>query len=142
MTIKGDRIASDGARIWGLNFRLSTVVLGEATPAIKALGIEPKELFVLDGVEDLGYPAPIAERLSMSRPTIALHLRHLEDKALITREMDQSDLRRHRLTLTPHGRTIARRARQLLSEAYDARLNRLSATERDQFAALLAALVE
>lgn len=133
---------SDGTRIWGLNFRLSTVVLEEATPAIEALGIEAKEFFVLDGVEELGYPAMIAQRLSMSRPTIALHLRHLEDKALLTREMDQSDLRRHRLTLTEEGREVTRKARKVLSEAYDARLDRLDASEKEHFAMLLAKLVD
>jgi hypothetical protein len=40
----------DGARIWGLNFRLSTVVLGEAAAGIEALGIETKEFFVLAGM--------------------------------------------------------------------------------------------
>jgi DNA-binding MarR family transcriptional regulator len=132
----------DGARIWGLNFRLSTVVLGEAAPAIEALGIEAKEFFVLDSVEELSYPAMIAQRLSMSRPTITLHLRHLEDKRLLTREMEQSDLRRHRLRLTDDGREVTNKARRILSDAYDVRLGRLSAVERAHFAALLARLVE
>lgn len=133
---------SDGARIWSLNFRLSTVVLGEATPAIEALGIETKEFFVLDSVEELNYPALIAERLSMSRPMIALHVRHLEDKGLLTREMDQSDLRRHRLRLTDDGHVTTDKARELLSDCYNARLERFSGAEKDHFAALLAKLVE
>jgi DNA-binding MarR family transcriptional regulator len=133
---------SDGARIWGLNFRLSTVVLGEATPAIEALEIEAKEFFVLDSVEELSYPALIAQRLFMSRPTIALHLRHLEDKGLLTREIDQNDLRRHWLSLTDKGREVTSKAHKILSDAYEERLERLSGVERGHFAALLAKLVD
>jgi DNA-binding MarR family transcriptional regulator len=133
---------ADGARIWGLNYRLSTVVLGEAAGGIEALGIETKEFFVLDGVEELHYPAAIAQRLSMSRPTIALHLRNLEEKGLLTREVDQGDLRRHRLRLTTKGTDIAREARYVLSNAYAARLARLDDGESLQFGKLLAKLVD
>ncbi len=132
----------DGARIWNLNFHLSTVVLAEATPAIEALGIEAKEFFVLDGVEDLEYPAAIAERLSMSRPMIALHLRQLEEKKLLIREMDRKDLRRHRLSLTPAGLAVTTAARHVLSQAYEARLQRLNRNERERFVALLEKLVD
>ena len=135
-TASGD----DGARIWGLNFRLSTDVLAEATSGIEALGIEAKEFFVLDGIEDLSYPGEIAKRLSMSRPTMTLHLRNLEKKGLVLREMDQGDLRRHRLALTLQGSEVARKARELVSGAYSHRLNRLDVSERERFGELLAKL--
>ena len=131
----------DGVRIWGLNFRLSTDVLGDATDGIEALGIEVKEFFVLDGVEELSYPAEIAQRLSMSRPTMTLHLRNQEKKGVLTREVDPGDLRRHRFTLTPKGSEVARKARGLVSDAYSTRLDRLDLCERDQFGKLLAKFV-
>jgi hypothetical protein len=61
---------------------------------------------------------------------------------IMGREMDQSDLRRHRLRLTGDGRAVKDKARRLLSDAYDVRLRRLSQVERDHFAALLAKLLE
>lgn len=131
----------DGARIWSLNYRLSTLVLGEATPRIEACGIEPKEFFVLDGIHDLAYPAAVAERLSMSRPTITLHVRNLERKGLVTRAVDQSDLRRHRLTLSREGLEVLGKSRQSVSQAYAARLGRLDSVERECFEGLLAKLV-
>ena len=134
--------SEDGARIWGLNFRLSTEVLGDATTGIEELGIEAKEFFVLDGVEELSYPAEIARRLSMSRPALTLHLRNLEQKGFLTREVDRADLRRHRLTLTARGNEVARTARRLIAETYDARLDRLSVAEKKRFGKLLAKLVE
>lgn len=133
--------SDDGARIWSLNYRLSTLTLGEATPGIEALGIEAKEFFVLDGVADLTYPAAIADRLSMSRPTITLHVRNLERKRLVTRAMDPTDLRRHRLTLTAKGIDVVRDARRVVSQAYATRLGRLNDAERGRFEGLLAKLV-
>ena len=134
-------VDEEAARVWGLNLRLSTEVLSEATPGIEALGVEAKEFFVLDGAEELSFPAEIAHRLSMSRPALTLHLRNLERKGMLTRAMDQHDLRRHRLTLTDLGREVTAKARRLLSHAYAARLERLSVDERQAFRKLLAKLV-
>ena len=130
-----------GSHGWGLSFRLSTAVLSEATSEIEALGIEVKEYFVLDGVDLLPYPAQIAERLSISRPAVALHLRNLERKGLLQRAVEPTDLRRFRLSLTAEGRAVADEARQILSEKFCKRLDRLSAVEREAFSAILTTLV-
>jgi DNA-binding MarR family transcriptional regulator len=127
----------DAATIFALNTRLSVELLAEATPAIEVLGLEPKAFFVLDGLEQQPYPAELATRLSMPRPTITGYLKTLEAKGLIRRDLDAQDLRRHRLALTPHGQGVLAKARDILAACYGDRLDRLDATEQATFAALL-----
>ena len=127
----------DGARVWSLNFRLSTGVLDEAAAEMEALGIEGKEFFVLDGIVEHPYPARIARRLAMSRPAVTLHLRNLEKKGLVRRDIDVADLRRHRLTLTAKGEVVSGKAKQVIAKKYAARLARLDESERAEFSRLL-----
>jgi DNA-binding MarR family transcriptional regulator len=132
---------ADAARIFRLNFRFSTEVLNEAAPEIEASGLEPKEFFVLDGVEERPYPAELARYLSMPKPTITLYLKNLQGKGFIVRTIDEQDLRRHRLELTASGRRTVTKARAALSCRYAERLGRLSPSEQGEFAALLEKLV-
>ena len=127
----------DGARVWSLNFRLSTGVLDEAAAELAALGLEGKEFFVLDGIAEHPYPAEIARRLAMSKPAVTLHLRNLEKKGLLRRDIDPADLRRHRLTLTTKGEVVSGTARTVIAEKYAARLARLDENERAEFSRLL-----
>ncbi len=53
------------------------------------------------------------------------------------REFDSTDLRRHRLSLTAEGRKIKTRGLALISEAFAARLDRLSAAQQSQLSSLL-----
>ncbi len=128
---------NDAARIWRLNFQLSTDVLIEATPAFAMLELEAKEFFVLDGIEDRPYPAALAQHLSMPKPTMTLYLKTLQKKGFIARGIDPDDLRRHRLELTPSGRRTVERARTALSTRYGERLARLGRGEQAEFARLL-----
>lgn len=132
---------ADAATIFRLNFRFSTEVLNEAAPEIEALGLEPKEFFVLDGVEERPYPAELARYLSMPKPTITLYLKNLQGKGFIVRAIDDQDLRRHRLELTESGRRTVTESRAVLSGRYAERLGRLSAGEQAEFATLLEKLV-
>ncbi|TMV75506.1 MarR family transcriptional regulator [Thioclava sp. BHET1] len=140
MKVQG--LSTNGARVWGLNFRLSTAVLHEAAAEMATLGLEVKEFFVLDGVEDEPYPAGLARRLTISKPGLALLLRSLESKTLLRREIDPQDLRRHRLTLTPAGHRALTKARNIVSARYGARLARLEDSEREAFGRLLEKLVD
>jgi DNA-binding MarR family transcriptional regulator len=129
--------SQDAATLFALNTRLSVELLAEATPAVEALGLEPKAFFVLDGLEQQPYPAELATRLSMPRPTITGYLKTLEARGFIRRDLDAQDLRRHRLALTPHGQSVLANARDILAACYSDRLDRLDAFERATFAALL-----
>jgi len=64
-------------------------------------------------------------------------VKRLEAAAFLRREIDAGDLRRHRLILTPAGRKTVTRGLALLSDAFGARLGRLSTTQQAELAALL-----
>lgn len=130
-------VEADGARVFRLNLQLSTDTLTAAAPAIEALGLEAKEFFVLDGLDERPYPAELSRHLSIPKPTITLYLKNLQAKGLIGRVIDTHDLRRHRLKLTSSGRRVLDEARTVLSMHYSRRLMRLSKAEQVEFAKLL-----
>ncbi|VVT09907.1 MarR family transcriptional regulator [Rhizobium sp. EC-SD404] len=128
---------ADAGYVFRLNLRLSTETLASATPEIEALGLEAKEFFVLDGLEEQPYPAELARHLSVPKPTITLYLKNLQAKGLIARAIDTRDLRRHRIELTALGLATLAQARARLADRYGEKLARLSRPEQDQFVRLL-----
>jgi DNA-binding MarR family transcriptional regulator len=127
----------DAAKLWSLNYRLITSVINGVAPELAALGLEPKEFFVLAQIDAHPHPAELALRLSMPKPTVTFNVKRLEAAGFVRREIDTVDLRRHRLLLTPAGRRVVVRALALLSAAFGARLSRLSAAEQAELGALL-----
>jgi DNA-binding MarR family transcriptional regulator len=73
----------------------------------------------------------------MPKPTVTVNLKRREAAGFIRREIDAADLPRHRLIVTPAGRKAMTRGLAVLSEAFGARLGRLSASEQSQLKALL-----
>jgi len=131
---------SEAARIWRLTFQFSAEVLTEASPAIEMLGLDPKEFFVLDGIAEQPFPAELARYLSMPKPSVTAYLKSLQAKGFIAREIDASDLRRHRLLLTLTGHDVLNAARHALAARYEVRLGRLDSRERGDFEKLLGKL--
>jgi DNA-binding MarR family transcriptional regulator len=127
----------DAAKFWSLNYRLLTAVITSVTRDIGELGLETKELFVLAEIDEHPHPAELAAKLCMPKPTVTVNVKRLEAAGFVRREIDAEDLRRHRLSLTPAGRKVMTRGLLLLSEAFGARLRRLSATEQADLKALL-----
>jgi len=132
----------EAIKLWSLNYRLLTTVITSVAPDITRLGLETKELFVLAEIDDHPHPAELAVRLSMPKPTVTVYLKRLEAAGFVRREIDAADLRRHRLLLTAAGRRIMTRGLTLLSEAFGARLARLSAPEQGEFGSLLEKMTE
>jgi DNA-binding MarR family transcriptional regulator len=130
----------DPAKVWSLNYRLLTSVITSVAPAIAELGLETKELFVLAEIDEHPHPAELASTLCMPKPTVTVYLKRLEAAGFVRREIDATDLRRHRLLLTPEGRKATTEGLALLSEAFGERLSRLSAAQQAELAALLEAL--
>jgi len=128
---------SDPAKIWSLNYRLLTSVIASVAPAVTELGLEPKELFVLAEVDTHPHPAELATALCMPKPTVTVYVKRLEAAGFLRREIDATDLRRHRLSITPAGRKAMKRGLALLLDALGARLGRLSAGQQAEFQALL-----
>jgi DNA-binding MarR family transcriptional regulator len=127
----------DAARVWSLNYRLLMSVITGVAREIAALGLEPKELFLLGAVDEHPYPAELATELCIPKPTVSVTVKRLQAAGMLRREIDPKDLRRHRLTLTATGRRTMSRGMELLSQAFGARLERLSANQRGQLAAML-----
>lgn len=112
-------------------------VITSVTDDIAALGLDSKELFVLADIDEHPHPAELAAALCMPKPTITVYLKRLESAGLLRREIDATDLRRYRLSITPAGRKVVTRGLALLSEAFGERLSRLSTAEQAQLNQLL-----
>jgi DNA-binding MarR family transcriptional regulator len=127
----------DAARIWSLNYRLLMSVITSVARQVSDLGLEAKELFVLAEIDEHPHPAKLAEQLCMPKPTVTVNLKRLEAAGLVRREIDTTDLRRHRLIVTPAGRKVMTRGLALLSEAFGARLARLTAAQQSELKSVL-----
>lgn len=127
----------DAARLWSLNHRLLMSVIAAVAAEVAALGLEPKELFVLSEVDEHPYPAELAAALVMPKPTMTVYVKRLEAAGFLRREIDAADLRKHRLVITPAGRRVMQRGLTLLADAFAERLGRLSAGEQAQLRGLL-----
>jgi len=127
----------DIMKVWTLNYRLVASVLGEVAPSLHELGIEVKELFLLAELEAHPHPAALAETLLIPKPSVTVYVKRLEAAELVKREIDCTDLRRHKLSLTPEGRKIMAGGLALLAEAFGRRLGRLSATQQTELKSML-----
>ncbi|WP_231986898.1 MarR family winged helix-turn-helix transcriptional regulator [Mycobacterium sp. E1386] len=133
--------AIDAAKIWSLNYRMLLSVISCAEADICALGLESKELFLLAEIDEHPYPAELAATLSMPKATVTVYLKRLEAAGFVRREIDASDLRRHRLLLTPAGRKAAADGLALLSDEFNKRLGRLTAAQQKELKGLLERIV-
>ena len=128
----------DITKLWALNYRLVASVIGEVVPALREqLGIEVKELFLLAELDANPHPAGLAEALLIPKPSVTVYMKRLEAAELIKREIDSTDLRRHKLSLTPEGRKAMTSGLALLAEAFGQRLGRLTTTQQTEFKSLL-----
>ncbi|MCM8549914.1 MarR family winged helix-turn-helix transcriptional regulator [Streptomyces sp. STCH 565 A] len=132
----------DGARLWKLNQRLLGVVMDACTAELTALGLETKEFFVLAEVEISPYPAQIASALLLPRASVTVYVRNLVAKGLVEREIDEADLRRHRLVLSDAGVTARDRALATLAAEYDRRLARITEQDRVDLQRILGQMLD
>ena len=127
----------DAAKIWSLNYRLLVSVIASVETDITALGLDSKELFLLAEVDEHPYPAELASTMSMPKATVTVYLKRLEAAGFVRREIDATDLRRHRMELTPAGRRATKDGLALLSDAFSKRLERLSRAQQKKLKNLL-----
>ena len=116
-------------------------VISAAEPEIAALGLESKELFLLAEIDEHPYPAELAVTLSMPKPTVTVYLKRLEAAGFVRREIDPTDLRRHRLLLTEAGRQANQDGLALLSDAFSKRLQRLTVARQKELKSLLEKII-
>jgi DNA-binding MarR family transcriptional regulator len=131
----------DAALLWSLNHRVLTVVLDACSADMDDLGLDPKEFFVLAEVEDSPYPAELATNLVIPKASVTVYVRNLVAKGFLRREIDDSDLRRHRLVLTPEGVAARDRARAALAAEFERRLARVSPHDRSELQRILLAML-
>ena len=127
----------DIMKLWALNYRLVMSVIGEVAPTLRELGVEVKELFLLAELDAHPHPAALAEALLLPKPSVTVYVKRLEAAELVKREIDNTDLRRHKLSLTPEGRKVMTSGLALLAEAFGQRLGRLTATQQTELKSLL-----
>jgi DNA-binding MarR family transcriptional regulator len=127
----------DAAKIWSLNYQVLLSVISSVETDITALGLDSKELFLLAEIDDHPYPAELASTMSMPKATVTVYLKRLEAAGFVRREIDPTDLRRHRLELTPAGRQATNDGLALLSVAFSKRLQRLTRAQQKELKNLL-----
>src|SRR5215468_5844492 len=127
----------DVNKVWALNYRLVSSVIVEVAPALRELELEVKELFLLAEVDAHSHPAALAEALLIPKPSVTVYVKRLESAGFLRRQIDPSDLRRHRLSLTTEGRRIMSRGLALLAEAFGHRMGRLSGAQQAELKGLL-----
>ncbi|WP_285104500.1 MarR family winged helix-turn-helix transcriptional regulator [Promicromonospora sp. MEB111] len=132
----------DAAQLWTLNHRLLTVVLDACSAELAELGLEAKEFFVLAEVAASPYPAELAARLVIPKASVTVYVRNLVAKGFMRREIDDTDLRRHRLVLTDDGVAARDRAFAALARAFDRRLAAIAPQDRAELQRILLALLE
>ncbi|MEV1167865.1 MarR family winged helix-turn-helix transcriptional regulator [Nonomuraea sp. NPDC049784] len=132
----------DAAQLWTLNHRLLTVVLDACSAELAELGLEAKEFFVLAEVAASPYPAELAARLVIPKASVTVYVRNLVAKGFMRREIDDADLRRHRLVLTDEGEAARDRALAALAAEFDRRLATIVPRDRAELHRILLALLE
>jgi MarR family transcriptional regulator, temperature-dependent positive regulator of motility len=116
-------------------------VVSSVDADITALGLDSKELFLLAEVGEHPYPAELAATMSTPKATVTVYLKRLGAAGFVRREIDPTDLRRHRLLLTPAGRQATTAGLALLSAALDKRLGRLTIAQQKQLKDLLEQII-
>lgn len=132
----------DAAQLWTLNQRLLAVVLDACTGELDELGLETKEFFVLAEVAESPYPAELAAKLMLPKASVTVYVRNLVAKGLMRREIDDADLRRHRLVLTEQGESARDRSLAALAAEFERRLAKVAPHDRDELQRILLAMLE
>lgn len=88
------------------------------------------------------YPAELATQLVIPKASVTVYVRNLVAKRLMRREIDDADLRRHRLVLTDEGTDERDRALAALAEEFDRRLGMITPRDRTELQRILLALLE
>jgi DNA-binding MarR family transcriptional regulator len=130
-------VKGDVARLWAHHYKVVASVIAEVAPDLRELGLEVKELFLLSELEAHPHPAALADALLVPRPTVTLYVKRLEASGLIARALDGTDLRRHKLSLTPEGRKALARGLALVTEAFGRRVGRLTGAQQAELKLLL-----
>ncbi len=122
--------------------RLSRRVYASATQ--ETLGMNLKQVAMLVALRDQGDQpqTELCGMMKMTQNTVVTWLNELEDAGFVSRVRDQSDRRKHNVTLTEKGMGALERAETELRRLEDEVLSGLNADERTQLRRLMAKALE
>ncbi len=73
----------DARHVWALQYRLIVRVVDEVAEPVAELGLESKELLLLDRVDESPYPADLARELRWPKPTVTFTVKRVEQKGFL-----------------------------------------------------------
>jgi DNA-binding MarR family transcriptional regulator len=132
----------NAADLWKLNQRLLTRVLHAATPELERVGLDTKEFFVLEEIATSPYPAELAKQLMLPKASVTIYLRNLVAAGLVRREIDDADLRRHRLAVTDEGRAVLEQAVAALESEFTDMMRRIPLSDQVELERILVRLLD
>ena len=103
------------------------------------------ENFILNFIaccEDVVLPGEISHEMDVSSARIAAALNRLEDKNLITRQIDKNDRRRILVRITPEGRELADKNQREVLEAAAKLLSRLDEHDAREYVRITGKLAD
>ncbi len=140
MAAKKNRVAADDAKeILNRIRRLVRALRMFDKEAQSRFGIGAAQMFILHvlGGEDELSLNELAERTATDQSSASLAAARLVDEGYVRRGVSEEDRRQARLSLTPKGRALVRRAPPAAQERILESVEAMSATERTQLLSLL-----
>jgi len=123
-----------------LNMQFYQSVLGEAEAELARLKLEVKSFFLLSAVEECKYPAELAKRCLMPKPTVSFMIKRLEKHGYLVRKSVEGDLRKFELELTVKGKQVAETGQVIVSRCFEKRLSKLSSEELESYVRFLSTM--
>ncbi|HEY0253569.1 MAG TPA: MarR family transcriptional regulator [Kofleriaceae bacterium] len=127
----------DVSKLWTANYRLVVSIIMEVNPLLADLQIDVKELMILGALDENPHPAGLSESLFIPKPSVTMYVKQLEKNGLVKREIDSSDLRRFKLTLTADGKRTLAKGNALFIARFEQRLAHLTHAQQVEFKALI-----
>lgn len=122
-------------------WRLLQSIIDDSGPTFEDLRISVKAYFLLDAVKEHPFPAELAGKLLLPRPTVTYLINQLEAGGFLERRVEAGDLRKFRLVRTPAGEKALGRVEEALGRSFGERLRRLSAEDAAAFDRIVGVLV-
>ena len=122
-----------------LLFRLWRASHVRASEQLESIGLTPALFALLNviGAREGANQQQLGSTLGIDRSTMVSLIDHLEDAGLANRRPSASDRRAREIAITPKGRRLLQRAREMLSESEAEVLRGLSDEERGELLRLL-----
>ena len=129
----GSHASPDARAVLDAIRRIVRLLRQSAREAEKRTGLSAAQLFVLQQLRAAGgalTPGELAARSLTHQSSVSVVVRRLVDAGLVRRARSSADRRRVELSLTPSGRTAARRVPRLAQERLIAAIDLLPLAER------------